>query len=111
MRILPSGDFKVKVSETITVTVLASDTTYLAGIGNLKSGQWEKVSPPNPEVRKFDMPNVPANAFDITFDFNPRSAPAKYHVTIVGDPAEDTHEEDIPPDPPLPTNRRYRFVL
>jgi len=110
MRIKPNGDFLVRAGEIIAVTVLASDTVYLAAFSHLSVANWIMVSPPNPEVRKFSMPAVAINSFDVAFAFQPAADPAKYHVTIVGDPAGDTYEEDIPPDPPLPTGRDYRFV-
>jgi hypothetical protein len=110
MKIKPNTDFLVKPGEVISVTVQAFNTLYLAGFSNLSSGNWIPVSPPNPEVRKFIAPNVPINSFDIAFAFEPAADPAKYHVTIVGDPAEDTFQEDIPPLPPLPAGRDYRFV-
>jgi len=110
MRIKPNADFLVKPGEVITVTVQASGTVYLAAVSDLSFGNWIPVSPPNPEVRKFIVPNVPINSFDIAFAFEPAADPAKYHVTIVGDPSEDTYSRDIPPDPPLPTSRHYTFV-
>jgi hypothetical protein len=110
MRIKPDTDFLVKPGEVITVTVLASGTVYLAAISDLSFGNWIPVSPPNPEVRKFIVSDVPTNSFDIAFAFEPAADPAKYHVTIVGDPNEDTYSKDIPPDPPLPTGRDYTLV-
>lgn len=105
------GNFLVKPGEIITVTVEAFGTVYDAAIADPSFGKWILVSPPNPEVKKLNVPDVPVNVFTITFDFDPASVPAKYHVTIVGDPTEDTYTEDIPPDPPLPTSRKYTLVI
>jgi len=117
MRIKLNGDFLVKPGEVITVTVKASGTEYLASFSGLSFGNWVVVSPPNvppnpdTEVRKFTVLSVPANSFDIQFTFNTGDNSARYHVTIVGNPAEDTFQEDVlPPPPPLPEGRDYTFV-
>ena len=110
MKKIGLGRFLVRPGEPIVVTVEASGTVYLADIADPSFGKWTPVSPPNPEVKKLDAPDVPVNPFTIAFDFQPASAPATYHVTIVGDPSGDTHTQDIPPDPPLPTTRLYTLV-
>jgi hypothetical protein len=115
-----NGHFLVKAGEIITVTVKASDTEDLAAFSDLSSGNWIMTSlpnvPPDPlaEVRKFVMPDVATDIFDVQFGFiaSPAGAPTSYHVNIVGsDPAGAPFDQDIPnPNSPLPPDRLYTFV-
>jgi hypothetical protein len=118
MTLRSDGRFGVKSNETVTVTVQAENTEYLAAISGILTGSWGTITPPNPEMRTFTVDSSFSQRFNfsISFDFTRDEngnipAGARYELTVSGEPGGHVERESIVPVPLLPTTRDYFFAI
>ena len=116
MPIDQTGAFVVRPGETITITVTARNTAYLAKFPKQPVGvKWSSISGPTNSVesRQFLAPALGSKCFvSILFDFQSDatgafSPDAKYDIKVEGSVSGSF--DDFPVEPPPPDNRTYRF--
>jgi len=111
-----TGAFVVQPGETITITVTASKSPYLAKFPKQPVGaKWSTITGPVKlvESRQFEAPASGSKCFvSIVFDFQSGptgafSPDAKYDIKVEG--SDSGSFDDFPVEPPPPDNRTYRF--
>jgi hypothetical protein len=116
MEINEQGFFVVQSGETITITVTASGTDYMAAFPPAPScTSWSRIDGPvgNTESRQFIAPVSGSECFlDITFDFQSDvegnfPPNAKYEVNVAGSAGGSFN--DFPVVPPPVRDRAYEF--
>jgi hypothetical protein len=116
MKINPgTGFFDIDPDETITITVTAANTKYMASFPPKPScTSWSSSQGPTAkkESRSFVAP-ASGNCFVvIVFDFQPNAVGgfppgAKYNVNVKG--SNGGSFDDLPIQPPPPASRQYKF--
>src|SRR5438270_693295 len=123
MQIDPTGAFVIQAGETITITVTARNTAYLAAFPDKPScTQWSSIQGPDGqepgpivESRQFVAPASGSKcSVSIPFDFKPDGTGAypqgaKYDIKIEG-PVSGSFN-DLPVKPPPVDNRTYDFAV
>lgn len=118
MEINEQGFFVVQPGETITITVTAIDTKYMAAFPPAPSCTfWSSINGPagNTESRQFVATASGSKCFVVvTFDFQPGAAGdfppnAKYEVNVAGSAGGSFN--DFPVEPPPLRSREYEFQV
>jgi len=123
MHLQDDGDLQIAPGETVTVTVTATGTHYLAIFGQLLRSEWDVVQPVRQvgpavvaEVRTFIAPGGGREAFAISCDFVRDAAgavnpAAEYVIEVAGSEGPFRVQKRIFPVRPFPVNRPFLFEV